>query len=396
MSLTNVESNAEYNVNIFPKEVYSELYEHSCRYHASVDDKITSFKGPTNIALLGEIEKFVDEVKNSLEVGFIEIKSVTDSFSFMRCKRSTFASKFKLVNGFYDCIIEHSNYYIYSENVQLYKLACEEVGLSSIHLTSPEFYHSDLNLYEFEVFNQLIHSIRTKSHSTNYTDKVVNRKRELNKKFKSYSQYVNSLFKDRSRLLVVRIDLSYLVEHDEQNDRTRHLVTLEEVKDDLYRLLSNKRHNAMFDHLEGYIWKLEYGDLKGYHYHLLFFFKGSELKSDFHKGEQIGKYWRDVITKGRGYYFNCNRKKTNYTHLGIGMINADSAKDTHLRFNLTHYVLRYLIKSDQYLKLKLKKNDRSIGKGMVLKKKSNAGRPRAAANPSQTTVGSCANTFGLL
>ena len=51
-------------------------------------------------------------------------------------------------------------------------------------------------------------------------------------------------------------------------------------------------------------------------------------------------------------------------------------RDRSFRFIVTHYVLRYLIKSDQYLKVKLKKNDRSIGKGMVLMKKSNAGRPR--------------------
>ena len=174
------------------------------------------------------------------------------------------------------------------------------------------------------------------------------------------------------------MDLSYLVQFDEQNNRTRHLVTFEEVKADLYRLLSNKRHNAMFKHLVGYVWKLEYGDMKGHHYHLLLFFKGSEVNGDFKKGREIGEYWRDVITKGRGYYFNCNGKKNDYAHLGIGMIHADKEEDAHLRFNLIHYVLPYLIKSDQYLKVKLKMNDRSIGKGVMPKKKSNAGRPRKA------------------
>jgi hypothetical protein len=64
--------------------------------------------------------------------------------------------------------------------------------------------------------------------------------------------------------------------------------------------------------------------------------------------------------------------------LGIGLINADTEEDAHLRFNLIHYVLRYLVKSDQYLKIKLKMNDRSIGKGLMPKKKSNAVRPRKA------------------
>jgi hypothetical protein len=60
------------------------------------------------------------------------------------------------------------------------------------------------------------------------------------------------------------------------------------------------------------------------------------------------------------------------------MINAEGEEDAHLRFNLIHYVLSYLVKSGQYLKVKLKMNDRSIGKGVMPKEKSKAGRPRKA------------------
>ena len=279
-----------------------------------------------------------------------------------------------IFNAFYDCVLENDLFYNYSENVQIFKDAYEEAGMHSMRLTDPSFYVPALELYEFEVFNQLISAIRHKCHSPCFNARVINRQREHNRNFREYSEYVNGLFSRWSRLLVVRIDLSYLVEHDEQNNRTRHLVTLEDVKADLKRLLSNKRHNTIFDDLVGYVWKLEYGDLKGYHYHLILLFNGNNVKGDFKKGKEIGEYWRDVITKGRGYYFNCNGKKSDYAHLGIGMINAEGEEDAHLRFNLIHYVMRYLVKSDQYLKVKLKMNDRSIGKGLMPKKKSNAGR----------------------
>jgi hypothetical protein len=368
------------------KQVYSELNKNSRLYHATSENQVTTCIGKSNIGLLGLIEDFVDHIQSNLDQGFVEVKSPHPSHSIKRCKPSTFARYFKLVNAYYACVREFDAYFVYSENVQIFKQAFEELGLVGFRFTVPGCYLSDRLLYEYELFNQLISCIRLKCQSSSFTSRVAHRRREQQRTFKTYRRYVESLFKRWSRLLVVRLDLSYLIERDEQSNRTHQLVSLEQVKEDLFRLLRNKRHNAMFDALVGYIWKLEYGDLKGYHYHLILFFKGSEVRSDYFKGKEIGDYWRDVITGGRGIYFNCSGKKSEYAHLGIGMINSDSEQDAALRFNLIHRVVRYLTKSAQYLKVKLKATDRSIGKGVVPKKLSNAGRPRLALKSAEAVV----------
>lgn len=386
MSTTHVDSTVHTQEHLLSKQVYTELRKQSHLYHSNVGDHTQAFIGPSNIALLSCVESFVDNVKHSTEAGFNEVNFSTGTHSRKRLKHSTFARYFKLVKAYYDCVRQHDAYYIYSDNVQLFKDAYEELGLVHLQLTEPALYHPALGMHEFEIFNQLISNIRARCHSREFTERVIHRRREQQRKFKNYSGYVKALFKRWSRLLVVRIDLSYLVQRDEQSNRTHQIVSLEQVKDDLFRLLRNKRHNAMFDALVGYIWKLEYGDLKGYHYHLILFFKGSEVRSDYHKGKEIGEYWRDVITEGRGLYFNCNGKKDDYAYLGIGMINSDSVDDAPLRFNLIDRVVRYLTKSDQYLKVKLKATDRSIGKGVMPKRISHAGRPRQGVRSMQGVI----------
>ena len=69
------------------------------------------------------------------------------------------------------------------------------------------------------------------------------------------------------------------------------------------------------------LWKLEYGFLKGCHYHCIFFFDGSKVIKDAYLASLMGDYWKE-ITNDKGYYFNCNKDKLNkYKCVGVGMIN---------------------------------------------------------------------------
>jgi hypothetical protein len=168
--------------------------------------------------------------------------------------------------------------------------------------------------------------------------------------FKKLKDYVDALFAKHSRLIVIRLDLSYHVSNDLQ---PKQLVTLQQAKNDLAHLLKNTRHNALFEHVVGYIWKLEYGQSRGYHYHIILFFLGSKVQKDVYIAMQIGKYWSEVITNKRGHYYNCNNDKAkhdSFGNLGIGRINAD---DTRLRFNLLNKVVKYFIKKEQYLRNRL-------------------------------------------
>jgi hypothetical protein len=90
------------------------------------------------------------------------------------------------------------------------------------------------------------------------------------------------------------------------------------------------------------------------HAHVLLFFDGSKRNnsSHIHLAEEIGNYWKNIITKGRGAYWNVNANAERYDklgRLGIGVINW---YDTELRRNLKDFVVSYLCKEDQYFRSK--------------------------------------------
>lgn len=63
------------------------------------------------------------------------------------------------------------------------------------------------------------------------------------------------------------------------------------------------RSNKLFDNRVGYVWKLEYGIDKGFHYHMMI--------QDINIAKMIGEYWAAVITHYRGLYYSI--KKTTHT-----------------------------------------------------------------------------------
>lgn len=144
----------------------------------------------------------------------------------------------------------------------------------------------------------------------------------------SLVQYVNSLFEKRSRLLVIRIDLSFSVGAAGQYDA-------EHARECFGRFINNRRCNDIFKNEIGYVWALEWATERGFHYHCIFFFDGHESQQDITIGHRIGQYWRDIITQGMGYYHCSNNDKVKLEMrglpVGIGMIHRDDqAKRTAL------------------------------------------------------------------
>ena len=122
----------------------------------------------------------------------------------------------------------------------------------------------------------------------------------------------------------------------------------------------------------GYIWKLEHGPDKGFHYHMMFFFDGSKVREDGTLAKRIGQYWLNVVTNGRGVYYNCNADKSRYKNCGIGMVDHS---DNVMRDGLVKAVL-YLTKMDLYMKLQTV--GRGMGKMVRPNPKDARGRPRVA------------------
>lgn len=213
------------------------------------------------------------------------------------------------------------------------------------------------------LLNNCADKIRKELNSKAFQCRLKNYNRSANKNYKELLSYVDSLFERYSRLLVVRVDLSYLVRYSN--------LTQQEAGRDRERLFENSRSNKLFANMVGYIWKLEHGTEKGFHFHVMFFFDGSKVREDGTMAKLIGQYWIDVVTKGRGMYFNCNASKDRYIDCGVGMIDC---REAVLHKGIRKAVI-YLTKTDLYMKLQ--STGRGMGKGNKPKCKDVRGRPRA-------------------
>lgn len=155
----------------------------------------------------------------------------------------------------------------------------------------------------------------------------------------SLETYLNRLFDVYSRLLVIRIDLHFDYDYDAWRDITM-------AKKHLDDLFNNMRHNMLFKHKVGHVWKLEHGQSRGNHFHVVLFFDGHYVQRDEWLSHQISRYWVDVITKGYGTFDNCNANKDRYTDPCTGVIDY---RDTAKRQCLLH-ALSYLAKEDETIR----------------------------------------------
>ena len=179
---------------------------------------------------------------------------------------------------------------------------------------------------------------------------------------------IDQLFVDYSKILAIRLDLFIKSECPQQNNNVY-------MTEAIARLRDNMRRNSMFDHLIGYVWKLEYGIDREWHLHILLLFNGQCVQQDLHLSMQIGYYWNDVITHGSGAFHSCNMKQHQYKFNGIGMVEYhDVDKRNHLKMASS-----YLTKMETPIHGCVDaagKAIRSFGMSQYQPKNVNAGRPR--------------------
>ncbi|MBK1889293.1 inovirus-type Gp2 protein [Undibacterium sp. 14-3-2] len=216
--------------------------------------------------------------------------------------------------------------------------------------------------------NEFVEKLRITTRSKEFCNLINNFQRSSNKNFQEGLKYIKALFTLHSRLLILRIDLGYAKSLDllyEPDSTINHsLVRLHREK--LLRYLK-----AQFPTV-GFIWKLEYGLEKGFHYHLIVFLRGSRVQQDVNIAKKIGEQW-NVITERKGVYYNCNASKSKYKYCGIGMINHH---EEHLLHGLKKALL-YITKVDYYVKCLLPDKGKTFGKGnMPQEPTSTVGRPR--------------------
>jgi Inovirus Gp2 len=126
----------------------------------------------------------------------------------------------------------------------------------------------------------LVNQIKFEAQSPWFKSIVGKAHRSSEKNCMGLMEYIDSLFDHYSRLLVIRVDFGYRmgnVVSSESDIISKYL----EAKEDRKHFFNNVKSNTnLFEHLVGYVWKLEYGADKGYHYHMLFFFYAAKVRQD--------------------------------------------------------------------------------------------------------------------
>lgn len=229
-------------------------------------------------------------------------------------------------------------------------------------------------------------------------------KKACNRTNRRMKKYIDNLIAYKANLLVIRLDLAY---NKHYLDNSRHLM-LNSIsrkhckKMEEYIIKKQSSENTMLENqlnsiknyrakffkdikkqydVVGFIWKLEYGMEKGFHYHCLLMLDGDKHREDVKIAKNMGELWNKIAKDDdgvdKGIYWNCNAFKEKYNHLAIGQLNASN---TEMINNLFKYTLPYLAKTDYYIK-SVKNNDRTIGMGGN-KSKQKSGRPRKSMTNS--------------
>nr|WP_314264053.1 inovirus-type Gp2 protein [uncultured Moellerella sp.] len=178
------------------------------------------------------------------------------------------------------------------------------------------------------------------------------------KNYRRAQQYIDSLYQRYSKLLVVRVDLSY-------KSGISHKVKAHHLRQHRQALYKAINSDPLFSCCIGYILKLEFGMEKGFHYHALFFFDGQKVRQDITLGKLIGELWQERITDMAGLYFNCNYQKEKYRELGIGLLKRTDMESKKGLLN----AVRYLCKTDAWVRLAVPELTRTFWRGEIKPRK---------------------------
>jgi hypothetical protein len=322
------------------------------------------------IKALVAIEEFVAQVLEGDDPAFVLTERLVERNDLKRIKKDI--ERLPLAKYFTSVIElfqQYSPSYEYSLNVTLFFNCCFSLDLGKEWFTQPLANTTKAGKLAFERYNDLIKLIRTEGRNAEFRGEKDYKKYNALRNYDSAVKFIKPLFKRRQ--LVLRVDFSY-------QTKFASMITTEIVRKDLAHFLSNLRHNKkLSEHLEAYMWKIEYGYQKGFHIHCLFFYDGSKIQNDEWWGNKLGAYWKDVVTKGRGMFYNGNTKENKAKFeklglLGIGMIGRvheepDQDTDKEKRDILLNRIVAYILKADQFLLAKKLSagNARIFGKGRL-------------------------------
>lgn len=247
--------------------------------------------------------------------------------------------------------------YRYNEHGTAIIHACKEASIPLSNKASVHHDHANIsNQLTWEQARIFVATIFDFMQSSNFQRFQYDRQYQEKQNLQKLHDYCEKIHRKYSKVLVIRIDLAYL-------KSGRHLVNISTVYSHLYQLLKKKDLGSKpFEGLIGYVWAIEQGADKGYHIHCAFYFNGQKHQRDSYIAYHIGILWR-TITGNQGTFYNCNKHKKKYRYLGIGMIHRNDDTAVNHSISAVAYLARPE-KTDQYLRVRPKKNARTFATGL--------------------------------
>lgn len=264
---------------------------------------------------------------------------------------------------------------IFGPELEAMRAAWESMGVhwSKLGLLQYANTRAPNGMHWRDFYNLFIERIRQQARTPKYKAALRLRAQQASRRKKRTDRLVDSSFKRRGRICVVRVDLGYLKQH-------HHELSSEQVRAHLARLQANRRHKRLFLHLVAAVVRLEYAS--SFHFHVALLFDGHEVQRHAYYGDQVIDYWKTTVTKGMGHGHNCSRDEERYRKARVPFVCGMTNWDDKERIAQLKGVLHYLAKQDQYVAAKLLQRERTFWTTVIKSDtdKPKRGRPRGEAS----------------
>ena len=190
------------------------------------------------------------------------------------------------------------------------------------------------------LMDEMAKEIRERCRSEQAKVKAENFASNSRAKLRRALKYLVSLFKKRSRLLILRVDL-YV------RPGAREWGYSDEADDAFDYFADALARSQIVPDVVGWMIAREDGIERGRHYHVLVAVDGHKHQAGASLAKLIGEFWVSECVGSSivASYFNCFALLKTYRHLGIGMVRCDDAEKLLGLF----YAVRYLCKESVML-----------------------------------------------
>ncbi|HDR9240035.1 inovirus-type Gp2 protein [Burkholderia vietnamiensis] len=315
---------------------------------------------------LFDIEKFVTAIEKGWIGGFIdEVKQ----YSKRRTLRVLHLGQqyYRKLNTWLE---RYSDIPRYSERVTVFYDVCRDLGFVSTPMNyfgKPEEFDDRYGVRYADWFNDLIKRISGVVKTREFKERERWRKKNAVRNEQNVLAMNKEMYRVRSRWTILVLTLNY-------GKQYRRWITLDDIQKHREKFFAARRYKWFMSAIKNYVWTIEQGTKTGFHLHVVLYCSAKHRR-DVWLAQQMGEYWVNVVTEGKGAYWNSNARKAFHALRGHGIGTGQiDRKDREKRKSLEKNLL-YLAKASQYVMIKGAERVRTFDMGRV-PEKAKAGRPR--------------------